>query len=100
MIKGVQIQGGRFSEAIDLSVATSSDGLMLLAEGVLFTRATTQGKPMGEMQPDFGNLIRRANDGCEGVEQSVKILGEVAEKYREVRWEKEYQDHPAERRYS
>lgn len=84
MIKGVQIQGRRFSEAIDLSVATSGDGLMLLAEGVLFTRAATQGKPMGEMQPDFGKLIKRANDGCEGVEQSSKILGEVSGKYREV----------------
>lgn len=84
LIKGVQIQGCRFSEAIDLSRNTSEDGLKLLGQSVLFARARANGKPIEDMQPDFGSLVRLASDGCEGSEKSMKILGEVYGRFREV----------------
>lgn len=84
IIQGARIQGRRFNDAINLSVTTSEDGLMLLAESVLFTRATAQGKPIEEMQPDFGHLVRLANDGYERAEKSSKILTEVSGRFKEV----------------
>ncbi|KAF9451816.1 hypothetical protein P691DRAFT_772774 [Macrolepiota fuliginosa MF-IS2] len=84
VIQGARIQGQRFNDAIDLSVTTSEDGLMLLAESVLFSRATAQGKPIGEMQPDFGSLVRLANDGYERAAKSSRILSEVSGRFREL----------------
>jgi hypothetical protein len=94
LIKSVHIQSAHFNHAISLSTnintctttTTSTDnGLQLLASSALFVRAiTSKVRPIEEMQPDFGELVRLADEECERLLRAEEILGVVARRFREV----------------